>query len=306
MQTLSQIKALLSSAGVVPRKRLGQVFLIDRNLMGKLLSLAELEGEEPVLEVGAATGSLTEELLGRCGRVVAVEKDTKLAAILCDRLGDRQGLTVIEGDVLSGKHALARPVLEALAGGAGARLVANLPYGVAVPVILNCLLGSWRAACRPAPPVVRFDRVTVTVQRELAERLLAPVGSRAYGPASVVVALLSRPTPGRVLPPHVFWPRPKVDSQMLRLDFDPHAAAAVADAAQLSAVLAAAFAHRRKKLSTTCRTRGFPFAREAFAAAAGEAGIDLGERPHRVAAEGFRALANALGPRNGGRGVVEC
>ncbi len=306
MQTLSQIKALLSSAGAAPRKRLGQVFLIDRNLMGKLLSLAEVEGEAPVLEVGAATGSLTEELLSRCGRVVAVEKDPRLAAILRARLGDRQGLTVIQGDVLSGKHALAPAVLDALAGAERARLVANLPYSVAVPVILNCLVNSWRAACRPGPPAVRFDRLTVTVQRELAERLLAPVGSGSYGPASVVVALLSRPTPGRVLPPHVFWPRPKVDSQMLRLDFDPDAAAAVADAAQLSAVLAAAFAHRRKKLSTTCRTRGFPFAREAFLAAAGEAGIDPGERPHRVAPEGFRALANALGPRNGGPGVVEC
>jgi len=296
MQTLTEIKGLLAGRGAGPRRALGQNFLIDRNLMDKLLELAALAGTETVLEVGSATGSLTEELADRAGRVVAVELDRRLAPILADRVGGRKNVTLVAGDVLAGKHALSPAVLAELAGASQVHLVSNLPYNVAVPVIVNCLLSSWRtvAAGGPGPEAVRFDRLTFTVQRELAERLTDGAGGRHYGPAGVVAALLARATEGRDLPPAAFWPRPKVQSRMLRLDFDAASAARLADAGTLQAVLSATFGHRRKKLASAARSRGFPYAREAFLSALAQAGVDADLRPEQVAPEGFLAMANVL------------
>ena len=192
MQTLAEIKALLAEAGTVPRRGLGQHFLIDGNLMAKLLELADVPAGATVLEAGSATGSLTEELARRAGRVVAVEVDPRLAGVLQRRLAGRRNVTVLNCDVLAGKHALSEEVLSALAGAETVHLVANLPYKVAVPVVINCLLSSWRAVRAGGP--VRFDRLTFTVQQELAERLTARHGGSDYGPASVMVALLSRAT----------------------------------------------------------------------------------------------------------------
>ena len=297
VQKLSEIRELLLSAGKRPQGRLGQRFLIDANLMSKLLELAELAGDETVLEVGAATGSLTEELLERAGRVVAVELDSKLAEILLRRLGGRERLTVLNCDVLAGKHALAGEVLGELAGEDSVHLVANLPYNIAVPLILNCLLLSWRAVRpevgRDPAGAVTFGRLTFTIQRELAERLTAEAGG-GYGPAAVIVALLARATPGRAVGPEALWPRPKVDSQILRLDFEPDRAGRLADAAVLSQVLSMTFGQRRKKIIAAARRKDLPFGGEAFLAALDRAGIDRSARPEQVPPAGFLALANTL------------
>ncbi len=310
MQRLTEIRELLSSAGMDPRRRLGQNFLIDANLMRKLVELAA-PGGQLVLEVGAATGSLTEELLGLAERVVAVEMDPALAEILRRRLGARERLTVLNCDFLAGKHAIAPAVMEALAGAPrpedrrGVHLVANLPYGIAVPTIVNCLLASWRAARRADAQAPRFDRLTFTVQRELGDRLTARAGAGSYGPAGVMVSLLAQTTAGRTIPPQAFWPRPKVTSQMLRLDFDAAAAGELADAELLEAVLAAMFRHRRKKIASACRTRGFPFPADVFAGVLAEAGVDPARRPHQVGPEGFRDIANALERRQHRPNVIQ-
>ena len=315
MQRLSDIREILAQAGQEPRKRWGQNFLIDGNLLGKLVELAALTGREVVLEVGPGTGTLTEELLPRAGRVVCVEVDRGLADLLRGRLAAQANFRLVEADVLDGKHALSARALSAvaearreLAASAPAHLVSNLPYNAAVPVVLNALLLSW-AAARPAeaggagaapeaPEPVLFERLTFTVQKELAQRLLARAGSDAYGPASVLVALLARATPGRTLPPEAFWPRPRVTSQMLRLDFDAPAAAKLADAPTLQAVLSATFGQRRKMLSTSARRRDLPWPAERFLQALAAAGIEPSLRPEQVEPQAFLRLANALVERS--------
>ena len=294
MQTLSQIRELLAAAGVRPRKRLGQCFLIDGNLTRKLLELAELSGGETVLEVGAGTGSLTEELLSRAARVVAVEMDAALAGVVGRRLGGSDRLTVLNCDVLAGKHALSPTVVAQLTAGE-VHLVANLPYGSAVPVVVNCLLHSWSAVRGGQSS---FARLTFTVQQELAERLTAPVGGSHYGPAAVVSALLARARPGRAVPASAFWPRPKVSSRMLRLDFDAAAAKLLDETRVLSDVLAATFGQRRKKIAAAARRRDLPFDPGAFLAALDAAGIDRNARPEQVPPPAFRELANALASRH--------
>ncbi|MCD4699630.1 MAG: 16S rRNA (adenine(1518)-N(6)/adenine(1519)-N(6))-dimethyltransferase RsmA [Phycisphaerae bacterium] len=319
MQTLSEIREILSSAGCRPRRSLGQNFLIDAKLMGKLLELADLPvvseverpvvsstlrlrpdgsevegtGRETVLEVGAATGSLTEELIARAASVVAVELDRSLAEILRRRVGKATNLVILNRDVLAGKHKIAPEVLDALAGAGQVHLVANLPYNISVPLIMNCLVLSWQVEKKRLPAPF-FSRLTFTVQREVAERLSSGPGSKSYGPASVIVALLTRITCGRAIPPEAFWPRPKVDSRMLRLDFDAKSARRLVDIDSLSAVLSATFGHRRKMISAAAKHKSLPFPPERFASALAEVGIDPSVRPEQVSPQSFLALSNLL------------
>lgn len=292
MQTLTEIRRLLEQAGLSPRKAFGQCFLIDGNLLGKVLELAEVTAEQTVLEVGPGTGSLTEELLARAGRVVAVEIDRGLTELLRHRLGGRDKLTLVGGDVLAGKHEISPDVLAACGAPQGeastACLVSNLPYNIATPLLAECLLLSWRALRGPGG-ACRFDRLTFTVQKELAERLVAGPGSSAYGPVSVLVALLGRWRLGPIVPASAFWPAPKVASRIVRIDFDAARAALLADAATLSATLSAAFGQRRKQVGTIFR-RAWPAAAEALPAA----GVDPTWRAEQIAPEQYLALANAL------------
>jgi len=301
MQTLTEIRQLLADAGLRPQKRFGQNFLIDQNLMTKLLELADLDGSQTVLEVGPGTGALTEELLARAERVVAVEIDHGLAALLRDRLAGATNLHLMETDVLARKHAISPDVLAAL--GPAAHLVSNLPYSIATPLIALCLHAAHAAAsttdaaaatdaARPTPPV--FSRLTFTVQREVADRLAAAPGSKAYGPVSVVVALLGRITLGPIVPAAAFWPRPAINSRIVRIDFDPAAAARLSSAATLSRLLLQAFTQRRKQIRSLLRRKDLPWPPAALAAALDHAAIDPTARPDAITHHQFRLVANAL------------
>ncbi|MHC4982672.1 MAG: 16S rRNA (adenine(1518)-N(6)/adenine(1519)-N(6))-dimethyltransferase RsmA [Planctomycetota bacterium] len=301
MQTQTEIRQLVEAAGLRLRRRLGQSFLIDRNLMVKLLELAELAGEETVLEVGPATGSLTEELLERAGRVVAVEIDRGLFEILQSRLGGRERLTLMRCDVLAGKRAISPAVLGAL--GPRAHMVANLPYNVATPLTAECLISSWRAeraASDSQSSGTIFERLTFTVQQELADRLTAAPGSHRYGPVSVIVALLGRPTFGPAVPASAFWPRPKVSGRILRIDLRVENAGRL-DAQLLRTLLAQAFGHRRKMIGHLLR-RSDTARGGATAAAMEEAKIDRRLRPEDITPEQYLTWSNAIAQASQGRG----
>jgi 16S rRNA (adenine1518-N6/adenine1519-N6)-dimethyltransferase len=292
MQTLTEIRRLLEQEELAPRRRWGQCFLIDGNLMAKLLELAELPAGAAVLEVGAGTGSLTEELLARGASVVAVEVDPGLCRLLRSRLVGQQGFALIEADALAGKAGLSPAVLDALPP--VAHLVANLPYGIATPLVAECLISSWRAQAGEGR-CCRFDRLTFTVQREMSDRLNASPGGRDYGPVSVLVALLGRLRLGSAVPASAFWPAPKVASRMVRIDFDPAGAGALKDLQTLRAILAAVFAHRRKQIGSILRRKPVGIDGDALAAALERAGIDTSLRAEAIAPAQYLTVANALG-----------
>ncbi|MFG0326215.1 MAG: 16S rRNA (adenine(1518)-N(6)/adenine(1519)-N(6))-dimethyltransferase RsmA [Phycisphaerales bacterium JB037] len=249
MQTLAEIRGLLESHGLSPRHRLGQCFLIDRNLVAKLVDSAGVGPGEVVLEVGPGTGTLTDTLLERGARVVACELDAGLCGLLRDRLGGEERFTLVEGDCLARKSAVNPEILEAIARAQGLesgrapgpfKLVANLPYGAATPLMIALLVehpacvGQW-----------------VTIQREVGERLMAGPGmpgfdAKAYGPISVLAWAAAEcrviATPG----PECFWPRPEVDSVMLQIRRKDHPACA--DLAGLARFCQRLFATRRKQL----------------------------------------------------------
>jgi 16S rRNA (adenine1518-N6/adenine1519-N6)-dimethyltransferase len=293
MQTLREIRRLLEEAALRPRKQLGQSFLIDHNLLGKLVELAELAGGETVLEVGPGTGSLTEELLDRAARVVAVEVDRGLCDLLRRRLGGRENFKLIGGDVLAGKHALSPAVLDAV--GPGTHLVSNLPYQIATPLLVECLVQSWRAARGARRTECGFQRLTFTVQREVADRLTASPGGRSYGPVSVVIALLGHIRLGPPVPASAFWPRPNVTSRIVRIDFDSDRAKRLGDCGTLTTVLGLTFGQRRKQIGSVSRRASAAFGGPALEAALAAAGIDPTSRPEVISPQQFLAMANALG-----------
>ncbi|NDC54139.1 MAG: ribosomal RNA small subunit methyltransferase A [Planctomycetia bacterium] len=242
-QTTAYLKQLFAEVGFTIDAKRGQNFLVDLNLLDLLERSAGVTPADVVLEVGTGTGALTERLARAARRVVSCEVDPRLACLARDRLVDFDDVTLVEGDVLAGKHRFAPAVLTAieaaLAASPGARLllVANLPYCVATPVISNLL-----ALPRP------FDAATVTVQREMGERLTAAAGSHSYNALSVWIGAQCRSEIVRVLPPSVFWPRPKVDSAIVRLDLEPARRALVGDRARFHDFVRDVFCHRRKLL----------------------------------------------------------
>jgi len=207
MQTLNEIKSLLAARGLAPTKRLGQNFLIDQNLLRRLVDAAGVGEGDLVLEVGAGTGTLTEELLERGCIVVASELDRGFADLLRERFAQAPPgrFALVEGDCLARKREINPSVLEAL-GGERFRLVANLPYAAATPLLLTLLID--HPEC---------DQMHVTIQREVAERLRASPRSKAYGELSIVAQALAELRRIGPAPPECFWPRPQVHSEMLSL-----------------------------------------------------------------------------------------
>ncbi len=243
MQTLARIRELLESRGLAPRKALGQNFLIDQNLIRKLVDASGVVRGDVVLEVGPGTGALTEELLARGCEVVACELDRGLAALLRETLVEASGLggpaargrlILIEGDCLASKRGINPEIVAALAG-RPFRLVANLPYGAATPLMLALLIG--HPEC---------GSMFVTIQREVADRLLAGPSTKEYGPIGIVAQALSRVERLATLPPECFWPRPEVTSAMVSLVRRPDPL--TDDPGRLAAFCQHAFTQRRKQL----------------------------------------------------------
>lgn len=207
-QSKHEIQALLQQAGGAPRHRFGQNFMIDQNLVRLVAEAGQIAPEDLVIEVGPGTGTLTEELLARAGRVLAVEIDRDLSVLLRERFAAEPRFQLIEGDALAGKHALNEELLaaitEAIALNQTVKLVANLPYNIASPLVIDLLIAG-------------AGLLAFTVQKEVADRFRAGAGSEDYGPLTVMAQLLSDVEVLRTLPPQAFWPMPKIDSSLVRV-----------------------------------------------------------------------------------------
>lgn len=241
MQTLTEIKELLAARGLSPRKSLGQNFLIDHNLIRKLVDASGVGARDLVVEVGPGTGTLTEELLARGCEVIACELDRGLAALLRERLPT---LTLIEDDCLKSKKRLSPDVAAALVG-RPFTLVANLPYNAGSPLILALLID--HPEC---------GSMFVTIQREVADRLLARPGTDDYGTLGVVAQAMAEVSRIAVLPPECFWPRPDVTSAMVSLVRRERPL--TDDPRRLADFCTQVFSKRRKQLGGVLRAIGLP------------------------------------------------
>jgi 16S rRNA (adenine1518-N6/adenine1519-N6)-dimethyltransferase len=279
MLTPATVHALLDEHGLHPKRSLGQNFLADPNTARRVVALAELAPETPVLEIGPGLGSLTLALLDAGHDVVALELDDRLAQVLREVIssaGDARGRSVrVEtGDAC-------RVDLDALLDGVpGApwACVSNLPYNVAVPVVIRLL--------EQVPPV---QRILVMVQREVGERLAAGPGDEQYGAVSVKVAYFADAKVVGLVPPTVFVPRPKVDSALVRLDRRAEPPVAVPSADDLFALVRTGFAQRRKML----RRSLVPMLGDRTPEVLAASGIEPTARPEALGLEQWAALARS-------------
>ena len=240
-QTISFLTRRFREVGLKPASRHGQNFLIDMNLQQLLVDAAQLHAEDVVLEVGTGTGALTALIAAEVSAVVTVEIDEHLYQLASEELLDFNNITMLRQDVLHNKNRLADEVLETVAGqlgeGAGFKLVANLPYNIATPLISNLL-------AYHLPP----QSITVTIQKEVAERILASPGTKNYGHLSVWVQSQCSVECVRLMPPSVFWPRPKVESAIIQLTLDTDRRNQIPDLSFFHRFTRALFLHRRKYL----------------------------------------------------------
>jgi 16S rRNA (adenine1518-N6/adenine1519-N6)-dimethyltransferase len=242
-QTLSYLRELFEAHGIKPKNKLGQNFLIDLNLLELLVRTAELTSADLVLEVGSGTGSLTNLLAAQAGTVVSVEIDPAFHELTREAVAGRDNVTLIHADILKNKNELNPEVMATLdevqrqTGRRHLKLVANLPYVVATPVISNLLLSS-----------LALERMVVTVQWEIAERLTARPATKDYGALAVLVQSLADVNLVRQLPPGVFWPRPQVSSAIVLIRPNAGKRARVGNVVRFRHFLRDLYVHRRKNL----------------------------------------------------------
>ncbi|MFL1875460.1 16S rRNA (adenine(1518)-N(6)/adenine(1519)-N(6))-dimethyltransferase RsmA [Hansschlegelia beijingensis] len=273
---LPPLREVIRRHELAAKKSLGQNFLLDLNLTARIARAGgRLEGVT-VVEVGPGPGGLTRALLAEgAKRVVAIEKDSRALGALAEIAARYPGrLDIIEGDALEVDMA-------ALAGEGPARVIANLPYNIATP-----LLTGWVAADRWPP---WWDGLTLMFQREVAERIAAKPGDEAYGRLAVLCGWRCETNIAFDVNPQAFTPPPKVTSSVVRLT--PRENPLPCAVRDLEAVTQAAFGQRRKMLRQSLKSLGDA------AALLAEAGIEPTRRAEEIPVEGFVALANALGAR---------
>jgi 16S rRNA (adenine1518-N6/adenine1519-N6)-dimethyltransferase len=242
-QTQSYLKQLFEARGLRPSNKLGQSFLVDLNLLELIVRTAELTTQDLALEVGTGTGSLTAMLCQQAGAVIGVEIDPDFFELARENTASFGNITLLHRDILKTKNQICPDVLSTITAQLERgsqkvlKLVANLPYVVATPVISNFLMTG-----------LPFERMVVTIQWELGERLAARPSTKDYSALSVLVQSLADVEIVRRMPPTAFWPKPKVDSAIVLIRPSAAKRARIADLPGFQAFVRDLYLHRRKNL----------------------------------------------------------
>lgn len=273
----SATRGLLEDYGLATKHRLGQNFLIDNHVIEKIMDLAALDGTERVVEVGPGIGTLTLALLQDAARVVSIEADATLEPVLETLALDHDNFRYIMGDALK----VAPADIAAAADGEPTVLVANLPYNVAATIILQFF---------QTMPALRT--AVVMVQKEVADRIAAHPGTKAFGGYTAKLGLYAQVTGRFEVPPRCFMPAPHVDSAVVRLDRVEGSTASEEERERVARVIDAAFAQRRKTIRNSMSSSGFDKA--ALDAAFEACGIAPTARAETLGVEDFVRLTAAL------------
>ncbi|MFC3750587.1 16S rRNA (adenine(1518)-N(6)/adenine(1519)-N(6))-dimethyltransferase RsmA [Paenibacillus sp. GCM10012306] len=282
VSTPKRTKEIIQRYGFSFKKSLGQNFLIDQNILDKIVNAAELDDTAGALEIGPGIGALTERLAQTAGAVTAVEIDRRLIPILKDVLSPYPNVKVRNDDVL--KVDLQQLFKEDFASVDRVSVVANLPYYVTTPILMKLL-----------EEKLPLDNIVVMIQKEVAERMAASPGGKEYGSLSIAVQYYSEPELVCIVPHTVFIPQPNVESAVIRLKVRERPPVEVADEKHFFDVVQASFTQRRKTIANNLKTRFFPGeGRERLEALLSEAGIEPTRRGETLSLEEYARLSGVL------------
>lgn len=282
----AELKRLCAARGIRPNRGRGQNFMVKADTLRRVAETAEIIPSDIILEPGPGPGGLTQLLCAQAARVIAVEIDAKLHALLAGRLGETENLRLMHADILAKSGDLnpdvARAVENARAELPDARfkLVANLPYRISTAVIAAALAGQ-----------LTPDTLVVTVQKEVADRICAVPGNADYGYLTVIVQAVARVERVRNLAPSVFWPQPAVAGTLVKITPDTALRKAAGDLAALRKITSALFTHRRKQAARALLMAGLAQNRQGANQILAEAGADPAARPEALSVPQFIALA---------------
>ncbi len=274
---MASVRQELREYGLFPEKRLGQHFLVDPNILSKVVRTAGVRREDVVLEVGPGLGQMTVALSRQAKKVIAVEIDERLAVVLKQKLEDYPNVEVIRSDILEVDFKRlfkkeTRPV----------KVVANLPYQISTPLLFRFIESK-----------EIFSGLTLMLQREVAERMVASPGGKEYGPLSIFIQAFSNVSIQFIIQPTAFFPPPKVESALVHMTWKEKPMIEMKDEEWFKRVVKACFSYRRKTLMNGLRHSGFPLP-ESVESRVEKIGIDLRRRPETLTIQEFVSLAEAL------------
>ncbi|MFR2518441.1 16S rRNA (adenine(1518)-N(6)/adenine(1519)-N(6))-dimethyltransferase RsmA [Peptostreptococcus stomatis] len=271
---------LVKKHGFKFTKSLGQNFLIDDNIVDKIVAGAGIGPEDKIIEVGPGIGTLTREMASRAQNLMAVEIDKNLIPILEDTLGDYDNVKIVNEDIIK---ADIRGLIDENLSGGPVKLVANLPYYITTPIIMRFLEEN-----------INVTDIVVMVQKEVAERMNAQPGGKDFGALSVAVQYYCDTEIVAKVPRHLFVPQPNVDSIVIALRVRPERKYKVDDEGLYFKVVKAAFGQRRKTLLNSISSMG-NLAKDQVKEALEEAGIDPKRRGETLSLDEFAILSNVIG-----------
>ena len=271
------IKRELSEYGLTPKKRWGQHFLVDRNILSKVIRTAELERGDVILEIGPGMGVMTLALAPQVKKVIAVEIDRELVKILKEKTADFSNVMVIEGDILKiSFEELYRQGHQQL------KVVANLPYQISTPLLFGFIESR-----------DLFSTLTLMLQREVAERMIASPGGKDYGPLSIFTQSVSDLSIQFYIKPSAFFPPPKVESAVIRMVWKERPLVRGEEEGWFKKVVKGCFGYRRKRLINALRHADLVLP-EDLEKRIEKIGIDSQRRPETLTIQEFARLADAL------------
>jgi len=272
------IRQELREYGLSPRKRLGQHFLVDRNILNKVVRAAQVGKEDVILEIGPGLGGMTSVLAKQAKRVIAIEIDSKLVEILNTKFRDTPNVEIIEGDVLKADlsgvfHQAGRPL----------KVVANLPYQISTPLLFRFI-----------EERQFFSGLNLMLQKEVVERMVALPGKKEYGPLSVFIQMVSIPSLLFFIKPSAFFPPPRVQSALVHISWRKRALFEPQSEEWFKRVVRGCLGYRRKTLLNALKHSALPLP-SGLEARLKEIGIDPKRRPETLDLQEFVNLSESLG-----------
>jgi len=267
----------LAEYGLIPRKGLGQHFLVDRNILNQVIRTAQVEKEDTVLEVGPGLGEMTLALARQAKHVIAVEIDRKLVEILKKKLEDYPNVDVIKGDILTINFRKSD-----FREGQKIKVVANLPYQISTPLLFRFI--EFKET---------FSTLTLMLQKEVAERIVASPGRKEYGPLSIFIQMFSDVAIRFFIKPSAFFPPPKVESAVVHMSFREKPVVDLEDEKWFKKVVKGCFGYRRKTLMNALKHSGLTLPKSSESKME-KIGIDPKRRPETLTIQELVCLADAL------------